>query len=120
MCKKLTCSTCFVLVLGLILTSAAGAADPDLVGWWKFEEESGILYDQSDNHNDATSFDGVLYQQPGREGYALGFDGVDDRVVVGTTGRPTDTFSFGCWLKTSVTHEIDPESIAGVGGVAGQ
>ncbi|UCG49957.1 MAG: LamG domain-containing protein, partial [Phycisphaerales bacterium] len=120
MCKKLTCLAFFCLLLGLVLTSTAGAADPDLVGWWKFEEESGTLYDQSDNHNDATSFAGVLYQQPGREGYALGFDGVDDRVVVGTTGRPTDTFSFGCWLKTSVTHEIDPESTSGVGGVAGQ
>ncbi len=107
-------------MLALALASTARAADPDLVGWWKFEEESGTLYDQSDNHNDATSFEGVLYQQTGRQGYALGFDGVDDRVVVGTTGRPTDTFSFGCWLKTSVTHEIDSESIAGVGGVAGQ
>jgi len=120
MCRKLVCSLSFVLTFGLVLTSRAGAADPDLVGWWKFEEASGTLYDQSDNHNDATSFDGVLYHQAGRKGYALGFDGADDRVVVGTTGRPTDTFSFGCWLKTSVTHEIDPESIAGVGGVAGQ
>ncbi|MBL7186336.1 MAG: LamG domain-containing protein [Phycisphaerae bacterium] len=120
MCRKLVCSLSFVLTFGLVLTSAAAAGDPDLVGWWKFEEASGTLYDQSDNHNDATSFDGVLYQQTGRTGYALGFDGIDDRVVVGTTGRPTDTFSFGCWLKTSVTHEIDPESIAGVGGVAGQ
>ena len=120
MCKKLTFSVFFFVLFGLVLTSTASAADPDLVGWWKFEEESGTLYDQSDNHNDATSFAGVLYQQPGRAGYALGFDGVDDRVVVGTTGRPSDTFSFGCWLKTSVTHEIDAESTAGVGGVAGQ
>jgi len=120
MCRELIYSVSLVFVLGLVLTSMAGAADPDLVGWWKFEEESGILYDESDNHNDATSFAGVLYQQPGREGYALGFDGVDDRVVVGTTARPADTFSFGCWLKTSVTHEIDAESTSGVGGVAGQ
>jgi hypothetical protein len=120
MCEKLTFSASFFLMFCLVLTSTAGAADPDLVGWWKFEEESGTLYDQSDNHNDATSFSGVLYKQPGREGYALGFDGVDDRVVVGTTGRPTDTFSFGCWLKTPVTHEVDPESTSGVGGVSGQ
>jgi hypothetical protein len=120
MCKKSKYLVPFVLTLALALTSTARAADPDLVGWWKFEEESGTLYDQSDNHNDATSYDGVLYQQPGREGYALGFDGADDRVVVGANARPSDTFSFGCWLKTSVTHEIDAESIAGVGGVAGQ
>jgi len=120
MCRKLTFSISLFLMFCLVLASTAGAADPDLVGWWKFEEESGTLYDQSDNHNDATSFNGVLYQQPGRTGYALGFDGVDDRIVVGTTGRPTDTFSFGCWLKTSVTHEMDPESSSGTGGTSGQ
>jgi len=31
----------FVLVLGLVLTSVAKAADPDLVGWWKLNEGSG-------------------------------------------------------------------------------
>jgi len=91
-----------------------------LVGHWKFEEASGTLFDQSDNHNDGTSFQGVLYQQTGRVGYALGFDGIDDYVVVGTTGTPTDTFSFGGWLKTSATHEIDGESISGTVGTAGQ
>ena len=40
--------------------------------------------------------------------------------MVGTTGTPTDTFSFGGWLKTSATHEIDGESISGTGGTAGQ
>jgi hypothetical protein len=109
-----------VVLTGLVLTSAAKAADPGLVGWWKFEEASGTLYDQSDNHNDGTSFQGVLYQQTGHAGYALGFDGVDDYITVGTTGRPTDTFSFGAWLKTSATHQIDSESAAGVGGVNGQ
>ncbi|MFH1717289.1 MAG: LamG domain-containing protein [Planctomycetota bacterium] len=120
MFNKLICLFSFVLLLGSVLTSAAKAADPGLVGWWKFEEASGTLYDRSDNHNDGTSFQGVLYQQTGQVGYALGFDGIDDYVVVGTTGRPTDTFSFGGWLKTSATHQIDSESAAGVGGVTGQ
>ena len=120
MCRKLTYSIFFVVVLGFVLMSAAEAADPDLVGWWKFEEASGTLYDQSDNHNDGTVFNGVLYQQAGQAGYALGFDGTDDYVVVGTTGRPTDTFSFGGWLKTSATHEIETESASGTGGTAGQ
>jgi len=31
----------FVLVLGLVLTSVAKAADPELVGWWKLNEGSG-------------------------------------------------------------------------------
>ncbi|TKJ35485.1 MAG: hypothetical protein CEE38_15040 [Planctomycetes bacterium B3_Pla] len=120
MSGRFICLFSIVVLTGLVLTSAAKAADPSLVGWWKFEEASGTLYDQSDNHNDGTSFQGVLYQQAGHAGYALGFDGVDDYITVGTTGRPTDTFSFGAWLKTSATHQIDSESAAGVGGVSGQ
>ncbi|HCO92959.1 MAG TPA: hypothetical protein DIU00_03255, partial [Phycisphaerales bacterium] len=107
MCRKLMCLISSIIVPALILASPVIAADPSLVGWWKFEEASGTLLDQSDNHNDGTPFNGVLYQQAGQEGYALGFDGTDDYIVVGTTGRPTDTFSFGGWFKTSATHEID-------------
>jgi len=110
----------FALLLGLVLTGMAQDSDPSLVGWWKFEEASGTLYDQSDNHNDSTSAQGVLYQQTGQTGYALGFDGIDDSIIVGANGRPADTFSFGGWFKTSATHEIDPESISGVGGVNNQ
>jgi len=120
MCKRLIYLISFVLVLGLVPTSVAQDTDPSLVGWWKFEEASGTLYDQSDNHNDSTSVQGVLYQQTGQTGYALGFDGIDDSIIVGTNGRPTDTFSFGGWFKTSATHEIDPESTSGVGGVNNQ
>ena len=120
MCRNLTYLISFVFVLGVMLTGTAVAADPSLVGWWKFEEASGTLFDQSDNHNDGTAFNGVLYQQAGQIGYALGFDGTDDYVTIGTTGRPTDTFSFGGWFKTSVTHEIDAQTDSGVGGVYNQ
>ncbi len=102
------------------LITPAEPNNTGLVGHWKFEEASGTLFDQSDNHNDGTSFQSVLYHQTGQVGYALGFDGIDDYVVVGTTGTPTDTFSFGGWLQTSATHEIDGESISGTFGTAGQ
>jgi hypothetical protein len=120
MCRKLIYLISSVFVPALILSNTAIAADPGLVGWWKFEEASGTLFDQSDNHNDGTPYNGVLYQQAGQAGYALGFDGTDDYVVVGTTGRPTDTFSFGGWFKTSVTHEIDSQETSGYGGVNNQ
>jgi len=120
MCRKLFYLVSFVFVLSAIPTVTTNAADSSLVGWWKFEEVSGTLFDQSDNHNDGTPYNGVLYQQPGQVGYALGFDGVDDYVTIGTTGRPTDTFSFGGWFKTSVTHEIDAQADSGVDGVYNQ
>ena len=120
MCRKLMYLVSFALLPGLALNSMAQDTDPSLVGWWKFEEASGTLYDQSDNHNDSTSAQGVLYQQTGQTGYALGFDGIDDSINVGANGRPTDTFSFGGWFRTSATHEIDSESTSGVGGVNNQ
>ncbi|TKJ39195.1 MAG: hypothetical protein CEE38_00110 [Planctomycetes bacterium B3_Pla] len=39
--RKLICLVCFVLVLGMVITSGANAADPNLVGWWKLDEGSG-------------------------------------------------------------------------------
>jgi len=69
MCKKSIYLVTFISAL--CLASIATAADPNLVGWWQFEEASGTLYDQSDNHNDGTAYDGVLYQQAGfRSGQA--------------------------------------------------
>jgi len=122
MCRKSIHLACFVFALGLALTLTvpAAAADPGLVGWWKFEEASGTLLDQSDNHNDGTAYNGVRYQQPGQAGYALGFDGVDDYVVAGANARPTDTFSFGGWFKTTATHEIESQASSGTGGTANQ
>src|SRR3990172_701354 len=119
MCGKLSYLICVVVALGLIAAPHAGAADPTLIGWWKFEEASGTLQDESDYNNDGTG-NGVVYQQSGQDGYALGFDGINDTVVVGSNGRPSDTFSFGGWFKTSSTHEIEAQSTTGVGGVAGQ
>ena len=55
MCKKFIFLVSLVLVLGLVLTSAAGAADPDLVGWWKLDEGSGdTAIDLSGSGNDGT------------------------------------------------------------------
>ena len=111
-------SICLVFVLGLVLAGASNAADPDLVGWWKLEEASGDLMDSSDKGNHGT-FNGTLYQQPGVEGYALGFNGVSDRLKCGDNGRPSNTFSFGAWIKTTVPHEVDSEADQ-YGGVNGQ
>ncbi len=41
MCRKLFFLASFVLVLGMVITSRANAADPNLVGWWKLDEGAG-------------------------------------------------------------------------------
>jgi len=102
MCRKLIYLNSFVLVLGLVLTSAANAADPGLVGWWKLDDNAT---DSSGNGHD-----GVLYGDPqwvaGKIGGALEFDGVDDRVEMpGTSaaeGFPAleGEVTWTVWFKT--------------------
>ncbi|MDK2907944.1 MAG: hypothetical protein PWQ87_402, partial [Candidatus Woesearchaeota archaeon] len=97
--------------------------DDGLVLYLPFEEGSGsIARDWSPEHNDGTIY-GASWTDGNNDPYtgkALSFDGVDDKVVIGTTGRPTNTFTFGGWFKTSVTHQIDPESTSGTVGTSGQ
>jgi len=66
----------------MLLTSAAGAADPDLAAYWKFDEGSGTTaYDSSGNGNDGT-FVGDPQWVAGKFGGALEFNG-DDYVNCG-------------------------------------
>ena len=100
MCKKLIYLTSFVLMLGLILTRAADAADPSLVGWWRFDEGSGtIAYDSSGNGNDGT-FNGDPQWVVGYFGGALEFDGSDDWLDCGSDPSLDLTkWTITFWLK---------------------
>lgn len=53
------------------------------------------------------------------QGQSLSFNGTTDKVSV-SSATPTNTFTYEAWVKTAETHEIDPESNSGAGGVAGQ
>ena len=77
MCKKLMFLMSITLVVGLILTSSAKAADPDLAAYWKFDEGSGTTaFDSSGNGNDGL-FNGDPQWVAGKYGGALEFDGDD-------------------------------------------
>ncbi|HUU16613.1 MAG TPA: hypothetical protein VMW72_05645, partial [Sedimentisphaerales bacterium] len=68
MCRKLMYLVSFILVLGLVLTSVAKAADPDLAAYWKFDDGSGTTaLDSSGNGNDGV-FVGDPKWVPGRLG----------------------------------------------------
>jgi len=82
MCRKLIWLIPLVVVPGLILTSTARAADPDLAAYWKFDEGSGTTaYDSSGNGNDGV-FVGDPQWVAGKFGGALEFNG-DDYVNCG-------------------------------------
>jgi hypothetical protein len=66
------------LVLGLVLTRVASAADPNLVGWWKLDEGQGQTAYDSAGSNDGTIY-GATWTT-GKLGGALEFDGDGDYV----------------------------------------
>ncbi|MFC1635170.1 LamG domain-containing protein [Planctomycetota bacterium] len=82
MCSKMVHLILDVLVLCIALAGTAGAADPDLVGWWRFDEGSGTTAtDFSGLGNDGT-LQGDTAWVAGRYAMAVEFDGIDDFVEV--------------------------------------
>jgi len=84
-------------------------ADPNLVGWWKFDETSGnIAYDSSGNENHGMLIDGLgdgLVWVPG-EG-ALNFDGSNNlsRVVIPASGMRTTAGTVAIWANLAEPQE---------------
>jgi len=92
MCKKLIYLTSFVLVLGLVLTSRADAADPNLVGWWRFDEGSGTIASDSSGYGNDGTLDPASW------------DPIERQVTVafwafGDEGLPANCFMFGAWSE---------------------
>ncbi|MHC4499663.1 MAG: LamG-like jellyroll fold domain-containing protein, partial [Planctomycetota bacterium] len=103
MSTKLIYLISFVLVLGLVPTSASGAGDPSLLGWWKFD---GDTLDSSGNERHGTLVGGPQYVE-GVFNQALEFDGTDDRVnIVGYKGVSVgNPWSFATWFRTTSDGE---------------
>jgi hypothetical protein len=100
----------FLLLLGLALTSAAvasdpnlaGAADPNLVGWWKFDETGGsTAADSSGKNNNGTLYGAVFVA--GYKGNALKFyppDGNDyANLSIGSVIKTLDEATFAIWVN---------------------
>ncbi len=101
MCRKLIYLISFVFVLGL----AAGIANAELVGYWKFDEGSGnTAYDLSNYTNDGT-INGDPKWVSGKIGAALEFDGSDDYVDCGNDPslNINDRITVAAWVKTTST-----------------
>jgi hypothetical protein len=94
----------FVFGLGLILTSAGNAADPDLVGWWRFDETSGTTaHDASGNGNDGT-LQGDPTWVTGKIDGALALDGNGDYVDIGSVGiSGINPRTIAGWARASTT-----------------
>lgn len=108
-------ATCLVLGMGLMLTGASALAygnreasppsaslkkSDKLVAYWKFEEGTGdILNDSSGNGHTGKTFGATWV--PGKVGGALRFDGLDDYGVVPNADDLSgwDAFTFEAWVN---------------------
>ncbi|MHC4546889.1 MAG: LamG domain-containing protein [Planctomycetota bacterium] len=102
MYKKPILLICFVLVLGLVLTSTVQAVDPSLAGWWKFD---GDALDSSGNNRHGTLYGAPVFvlgvfdqaldtsQDPGNPEYVAitGYKGI----------LGSNPFSITAWIKTT-------------------
>ena len=123
MCRKLTYLASFVLLLSLV--GGAGAADPNLVGWWPLSEGFGeIAADLSGNGNDGTihnlngglGLDGSVWVEDPERGMVLSFNGVDGTGACVTTGVMipamdlTTDFTWMFWCKQDASQGVTAET----------
>ena len=89
----------FAFVLGLILVSTAGAADPSLVAWYRFD---GDASDSSGNNLHGTEMGNPTYDA-GVFGQAINLDGDGDYVDCGDPVEfdITDFITFTFWIKVN-------------------
>jgi hypothetical protein len=129
MCRKLINLVSFVLVLGLVLTSAAGAADPDLIGWWPLNEGSGdVAIDLSASGNDGTIRNadsgglgdgGSVWVNDPERGMVISFNGDDGTGAVVSTDLiiPASTldsdFTWAFWAKQHADQATNNDTILG-------
>ena len=101
MYRKPILGAVFVLVVGLILASAVGAAESTLVGWWRFDDGTGTTAaDSSGNGNDGTLMGSLTWTTDGKMGGALQFPasgyvdcGSGSSLAIG------DAVSMAAWIK---------------------
>ncbi len=103
MCRQSNYLVTFTLGLGLILTGVSEASDPNLIGWWKLDETSGLTAEDSSDFGN----DGTLPEMTGDEwtngivGGALDFDGTNDYVSVPNSSslQITSALTMAGWIK---------------------
>ena len=110
--SKIATTTVFACLLSLVGPVWAQEGDPNLVGWWTFDDAgTGTVLDSSGNGHHGT-FRGDAHFEPGLLGEAVAFDGNGDYVNIdgykGIVGDGTGihAFSIAAWIKATGNGEI--------------
>jgi hypothetical protein len=83
MSGKLTHLVIMVLTLGLVQAGLGQGVDPNLVGWWKFDEGAGTVAADSSGHGlDGTLVSGPVWRDDGVHQGCLFFDGYEAYVRI--------------------------------------
>ncbi len=96
----------FILAVVLVSLVALGgvvrAADPNLIGWWTFDQEGAALAEDASGHDNTGTVNGDPTWVTGVLGSALDFDGIDD--YVGTDRsllNDLPQFTMACWISVA-------------------
>jgi RHS repeat-associated protein len=108
----------------LLITADAPVSPPPpptsgLVAYWKFDENTGATTADSSGNGHTGTLNGPAWTT-GQANAALSFDGTNDMVTNNGISSLTNNFTLSFWAQPSATHEIDPESTSGFGGISGQ
>jgi hypothetical protein len=95
------------------LTFITDAADltSGLVGYWRFEEGSGITATDSSGAGRNGTLIGPIWTT-GRSGRGLMFDGVNDSVSVPAFDVPGSAMTISAWFKADKLGTLDPRIIS--------
>ena len=109
MCRRLIYLISFVLLLSVALT---GTTKAELVGWWRFDEGSGTVANDSSGYGNDGTFNGDPQWAVGMLGGALEFDGTDDYIEVpdNESLQLWERFTLAAWIyqvESSSSRIID-------------
>jgi hypothetical protein len=100
--RKLIYLISVVLAFSLIGTSLGQAVDPNLVGWWKFDETSGTNAADSSGNGHSGTVNGNPQWVTGCFGGALKFDGSGDYVEIGYSPKLSlREFTVSAWVNVA-------------------
>jgi len=105
-----------VFLLGLFLTSTAGAAEPNLVVWYEFDDPNATRTTENSG-SFGSSHDGTLRNMApgdwvsGVTGTALDFDGINDYVSIPPLNLNSNTVTISAWIKRNGEQ---PEADTGI------